>query len=46
MKEQQVQILQSQIKEKQIEWREKTLQLEEDLENERENGIALERVTN
>lgn len=46
MKEQQVQILQSQMKEKQIEWRDKNLQMEEELEVERENGVALERITN
>ena len=34
------------MKEKQIEWRDKNLQMEEELEAERENGVALERVTN
>ena len=34
------------MKEKQIEWRDKNLQMEEELEVERENCVALERVTN
>ena len=41
MKEQKIQVLQDQIKEKQIEFRDKNLQLEEELEMERENGVKL-----
>ena len=44
-KEQQVQILQDQIRDKTADFREKILKQEEELEIERENGIALERMT-
>ncbi|MGB2038572.1 MAG: hypothetical protein ACPHX8_08900 [Candidatus Poseidoniaceae archaeon] len=37
-------MLQDQIKEKQIEFRDKNLQLEEELEIERENGVKLTKV--
>ena len=44
LKEQKIQVLQDQIKEKQIEFRDKNLQLEEELEIERENGVKLTKV--
>lgn len=37
-------MLQEQIKEKQIEFRDKNLQLEEELELERENGVKLLKI--
>jgi len=37
-------VLQEQIKEKQIEFRDKNLQLEEELELERENGVKLLKI--
>jgi hypothetical protein len=42
MKEQQIAILHEQVKEKQIEFREKMHTLEEQLEIEQENGLKLE----
>ena len=45
LKEQQVQVLHEQMKERQIEFREKNNKLEEELDIEKENGVKLQKVT-